>query len=156
MSTRSLCCLRYSWPFYLTEPSFFLFWLIFSLSLQWFTSYLSSRTAAVFIPPHLSPSSSLTCGVPQGSVLGPSTTSSLKIFNPSYNQTAPILWNNLPKSMRTFSNNHIILLPIVNVPPYKSHFLRPNIAHISKHTFSASHNHLNLLSCSDWPHRSLP
>ena len=34
----------------------------------------------------------------------PSTTSSLKISNRSYNQTAPILWNNLPKSMRTFCN----------------------------------------------------
>ena len=33
-----------------------------------------------------------------------STTSSLKISNRSYNRTAPILWNNLPKSMRTFSN----------------------------------------------------
>ena len=70
MSTRSLCCLRYSWPFYRTEPSFFLFWLILS-SLQLFTSYLSAGTSAVFIPPHLSPSSSLTCRVPQGSVLGP-------------------------------------------------------------------------------------
>ena len=71
MSTRSLCCLRYYWPFYLTAPSFFLFWLILSLSLQWFTSYLSSRTSAVSIPLHLSPSSSLTCGVPQDYVLGP-------------------------------------------------------------------------------------
>ena len=35
-------------------------------------------------------------------LLRPST--SLKIFNGSFNQTAPILWNNLPKSMRTFSN----------------------------------------------------
>ena len=31
-------------------------------------------------------------------------TSSLKISNLSYNLTAPILWNNLPKTMRTFSN----------------------------------------------------
>ena len=44
--------------------------IIISPSLQWFTSYLSSRTSAVSIPPHLSPSSSLTCGVPQGSILG--------------------------------------------------------------------------------------
>ena len=71
MSTRSLCCLRYSWSFYLTAPSFFLFWLILSLALQCFTSYLSSRTSAVAIQPHLSPSSTLTYGVPQGSVLGP-------------------------------------------------------------------------------------
>ena len=39
-------------------------------TLQWFTSYLSSRTSAVSISP-LSLSSPLTCGVPQGSVLGP-------------------------------------------------------------------------------------
>ena len=31
-------------------------------------------------------------------------TSFLKMSNCSYNQTAPILWNNLPKPMRTFSN----------------------------------------------------
>ena len=43
---------------------------ISSVSLQWFTSYLSSGTPTVGIPPHSSPSSPLTCGVPQGSVLG--------------------------------------------------------------------------------------
>ena len=32
---------------------------------------LSSRTSAISIPTHLSPSSSLTCGVPQASVFGP-------------------------------------------------------------------------------------
>ena len=44
---------------------------ISSVSLQWLTSYLSSRTSTVGIPPHSSPSFPLTCGVPQGSVLGP-------------------------------------------------------------------------------------
>ena len=43
---------------------------ISSVSLQWFTSYLSFRTSTVGIPPHSSPSSPLTCRVPQGSVLG--------------------------------------------------------------------------------------
>ena len=43
---------------------------ISSVSLQWFTSYLSYRTPTVGLPPHRSPSSPLTCGVPQGSVLG--------------------------------------------------------------------------------------
>ena len=41
-----------------------------SLSFQWFSSYLLSRTSAVAIPPHLSSSFPLTCGVLQGSVLG--------------------------------------------------------------------------------------
>ena len=35
---------------------------------------------------------------------------------------------------------------LVNVPPQHSHFLRPNFAHITKHTFFSSHTHLNLLS----------
>ena len=33
--------------------------------------YLISRTSTIGFPPHSSPSSPLTCGVPQGSVLGP-------------------------------------------------------------------------------------
>ena len=57
--------------------------------------------------------------------------------------------------MKTSLTRHLILQLLVNVPPYHSHFLRQNFAHISEHTFSASHSHLNLLSCSDWPHRSL-
>ena len=44
---------------------------ISSVSLQWFTSYLSSSTSTVGIPPHSSHSSPLTCGVPQGSVHSP-------------------------------------------------------------------------------------
>ena len=44
---------------------------ISSVSLQWFTSYLSSRTSIVGISPHSSPSSPLTYGVRRGSVLGP-------------------------------------------------------------------------------------
>ena len=44
---------------------------ISSFSLQFFTSYLSSRTSTVGIPPHSSPSSPLTCRVPKGFLLGP-------------------------------------------------------------------------------------
>ena len=79
----------------------------------------------------------------------PIHTSSLKISNRSYNRVASILRNNLPKSMRTFSNTSLILQPLANVPLYHSHFLRFNFVHISKHTFSASRTHRNLLSSSD-------
>ena len=44
---------------------------ISSLLLQWLISYLSFRTSAVHIPPHIPPSALLTCGVSKGSVLGP-------------------------------------------------------------------------------------
>ena len=73
-------------------------------------------------------------------LLRPST-SSLKVSNLSYNQIAPILWNNLPKSLRTFSNALHNLQRLVNVPRYRSHFLSPNFAPISKHTFSTYHTH---------------
>ena len=39
--------------------------------LSWFQLYLSGRTQYVTINGHVSDLSSITCGVPQGSVLGP-------------------------------------------------------------------------------------
>ena len=50
--------------------------------LSWFESYLSSRTQCVSLNNTLSKPASITCGVPQGSILGPFT-----IFN-LYNRLA--------------------------------------------------------------------
>lgn len=41
------------------------------LALKWFQSYLSNRSFSVFANRFMSHSKDLTCGVPQGSVLGP-------------------------------------------------------------------------------------
>ena len=38
---------------------------------DWFKSYLTNRTQATQIGAHISWNASITCGVPQGSVLGP-------------------------------------------------------------------------------------
>ena len=40
-------------------------------SLEWFTSYLSNRSQQVSVNGELSQSNQVTCGVPQGSILGP-------------------------------------------------------------------------------------
>ena len=81
--------------------------------------------------------------------LRPSNTSSLKISNRSYNRTASILWNNLPKSMRTFSNTSPNAATTSQSTSLPLSLSKTEFSHISKNTFSASRTHLNLLSCSD-------
>ena len=75
--------------------------------------------------------------------------SPLQISNRLYNQAAPILLNNLPKSVRTVPNtfpnsattSQCSSLPLsLSKTQFRSHL---------KHTFSESHTHLHLLSCSD-------
>ena len=39
--------------------------------LKWFKSYLTNRTRHVSLNSHLSESANVTCGLPQGSILGP-------------------------------------------------------------------------------------
>ena len=65
-----ICCFWYCRSFYPSHSSSKLFGLD-GLSLNWFTSYLSSRSQAVSINDSISAFSTLFCGVPQGSVLGP-------------------------------------------------------------------------------------
>ena len=88
---------------------------ISSVSLQWFTSYLSSRTSTVGIPPHSSPSSPLSCGVPQSSVLGPvlsnlytthlSSLSSVVFSHLLYADDTQLFTSFVPKNVSSAINN---------------------------------------------------
>ena len=44
---------------------------IYGTALDWFRSYLSNRSQSVLVDGHISEPTEITCGVPQGSVLGP-------------------------------------------------------------------------------------
>ena len=72
----------------------------------------------------------------------------LKYLIYSYNQTAPILWNNLPKSMRTFSNTSPNSATTGQCSSLLLSLSKTQFRTLLK-TFSASHTHLNLLSFSD-------
>ena len=75
------------------------------VSLQWVTSYLSSRTSTIGIPPHSFPSSPLTCGVPQGSVLSPV----LFIFIPLILALSSVLLLSLTSYMLMTHNSSYLL-----------------------------------------------
>ena len=85
------------------------------MSIQWFTSYLSSRTSTVGIPPHSSPSSSLTLSVPRGFVLGPvlfnlytpliSLISASSISHLLYSDDTQLFVSFVPKNLSSAINN---------------------------------------------------
>ena len=113
-----LCFLIYQLPWILsTTPSYFI---VFptgsSVSLQWFTSYLSSQTPTVGIPPYSSPSFPLTGGVPQSSVLGPvlfnlyttpfsSLISASPIYHLLYADDTQLVISFVPKNVSSAINN---------------------------------------------------
>ena len=89
---------------------------ISSVSLQWFTSNLSSRRSAIAILPHISPSSPLICGVPQGSVLSPvlfdiyttplnSLNSDSSIYHLLYADDTQLFKSFIPKNFSSAINN---------------------------------------------------
>ena len=75
-------------------------WLGLPLLLSWLTSYLSSRTSAAAISPHLFPSSPLNCEVPQGSVLG------LILFN-HYTPSSQISYSAVSHYYMSITNNFL-------------------------------------------------
>ena len=89
-------------------------------------------------------------------LLNPST-SSLQTSDRSVNQTVPIVWNNLPKQARTFSNTaEQSVDSLVIAAFYRSHSVTPNSALGSKSNYVTSHTLLSHQSFSDWRHRTQP
>ena len=70
MLAQSVSCLWYYRSYYFTPSFGYLVW-HHRYSSQWFRSYLLSRTSIVAASGFKSSSFSASCGVPQGSVLGP-------------------------------------------------------------------------------------
>ena len=95
------------------------------LSLDWFSSYLSLRSQAVSINNSISAFSTLSCGVPQGSVLGPTPFHSL--YNSSWLGDLKKIPSNIICTLMTPSCTSLLLLQILlyllkHLPPLSMTF----------------------------------
>ena len=98
---------------------------ISELPLQSFTSYISFLTSAVSIPPHLSSFEPLTCGVPQGSVLGTVLFNLYTIPLSTFISLSSILHlhaDDTQLSSISFPKT-FLLLPLTYIPIYLSYLL---------------------------------
>ena len=85
---------------------------ISSVSLQLFTSYLSSRTSTVGIPPYSSPSSPLTCGVPQA----PFSAQFCSIFISLLLALSSVLLSLTFYMLMTHNSSYLLFLQISRLP----------------------------------------
>ena len=102
------------------------------LARAWFKSYLENREQFTFILDHYSDKSAVTCGVPQGSILGP------LLFLIYVNDITNVITNNY--SMILFADDTNLIFEIEN---QDTHFINQVLTDISK-WFSSNKLSLNI------------